>query len=200
MRKIKENSKTMAIVKLVLLLIITIGIPMAIFLLYPESLEIIKDKEKLAALLSGEHRMTIMLIYVGMQMAQVIITLIPGQAVQFAGGYAFGVLLGSILSFIGILLGTMVAYYLAKLLGKDAMHLIFGEERFQKFTDKLNSKKASVTLFLLYLIPGFPKDMIAYVAGASEYRILPLLLISLLGRAPAMMITIFLGKSFNALL
>ena len=88
----------------------------------------------------------------------------------------------------------MITFYLARLLGKDAMHLIFGEERIGKFIHHLNSKRAFAIILVLFLIPGFPKDLITYAAGVSEVKMKPFLLLSLVGRTPAMMGTVMMGS------
>ena len=94
----------------------------------------------------------------------------------------------------GAFLGTIISYYLAKILGHDAMHMIFGEERIQELLVKFNSKKAMILVFLFYLIPGLPKDICSYVAGLSEMKLKPFLIISLVGRSPAMMGSLLIGR------
>jgi uncharacterized membrane protein YdjX (TVP38/TMEM64 family) len=127
---------------------------------------------------------------------QIIISVLPGQALQFAAGYAYKFLLGLLFSVIGVALGTVITFYLARLLGKDALHLIFGEEKFSRFVHTLNKKRSFVILFVIFLIPGIPKDIFTYAAGVSEIRITPFLLLSLGGRLPAMMGSVMMGSMF----
>ena len=63
------------------------------------------------------------------------------------------------------------------------MHLIFGEEKIKSMLETLNSKKAVVLVFLIFLIPGVPKDLCNYVAGLSEMKLKPFLIVSLIGRS-----------------
>jgi len=51
-------------------------------------------------------------------------------------------------------------------------------------------------LFVIFLIPGIPKDLFTYAAGVSEMRIAPFLLLSLIGRSPAMIGSIWMGSMF----
>ena len=69
------------------------------------------------------------LLIIGLQIVQVVICVLPGQPIQFAASYMFGVGRGFLLSIIGAVIGTMISFYLAKVLGSDAMHLFFGEEK-----------------------------------------------------------------------
>jgi Uncharacterized conserved protein len=132
----------------------------------------------------------------GLQVFQIVVSIIPGQALQFAAGYAYHFWLGLLYSLIGVAMGTVITFYLARLLGKDALHVIFGEERFSRFVHTLNSKRSFIVLFVIFLIPGIPKDLFTYAAGVSEIRIGPFLLLSLLGRTPAMIGSILMGSMF----
>ena len=62
---------------------------------------------------------------------------------------------------------------------------------------KLNSKRAYMIVFILYLIPGLPKDVVSYAAGVSEMKFKPFILLSLTGRLPGMMGSIMIGSMWN---
>lgn len=131
-----------------------------------------------------------------MQVLQIIISIIPGQAFQFAAGYLFGFPLGLLYSLIGAVLGTTISYYIAKFLGKDAMHIFFGEEKISVLLNRLNSKKAYTVVFLIYLIPGLPKDLLSYVAGVSDMNYKLFLAFSLLGRTLGMSGSLLIGAFY----
>ena len=96
-------------------------------------------------------------VYLILQIIQILVPVIPGQALQLAAGYMYYFLLGLALTLLGISLGTVISFTLARFLGHDAMVLIFGEERMSEYVVKLNSKRSYMIIFLLYLMPGFPK-------------------------------------------
>ena len=75
--------------------------------------------------------------------------------------------------------------------------MIFGEKKIHDLLMKFNSKKAMILIFLFYLIPGLPKDLCSYVAGLSEMKLKAFLIISLIGRTPAMMGSLLIGKLVN---
>ena len=192
--KLRKRYKTIsAILKLLLLLLILVGLPLYIYFFQHDLIDQFSSLDNIEAFLI-EYKTQSIFIYLAAQIMQIIICVIPGQALQFAAGYVYGFWMGYVWSFVGALLGTIISYYLAKILGHDAMHMIFGEERIQELLVKFSSKKAMILVFLFYLIPGLPKDICSYVAGLSEMKIKPFLIISLVGRSPAMMGSLLIGR------
>ena len=196
--KIHKRIKVIStILKFALLLLIIIGLPLYIYFFEPQLIDSMSSMENVNALFEHYHADSI-LVYIGAQILQIIICVIPGQWLQFAAGYMYGFWLGFLYSIIGAAIGSVVTYYLAKLLGRDAMHLIFGEARINEFIHKLNSKKAIVIVFLIFLIPGVPKDLCNYAAGISEMKLKPFLIVSLVGRSPGMMGSLLIGRQIEA--
>lgn len=184
-----------SVLKLLILFGIVIGVPVYVYFTYPELVDRFRSLEEINMLLK-QYKTASIFIYIGLQIFQIVVSVLPGQALQFAAGYAYHFWLGFIFSVIGVALGTVITFYLARLLGKDALQVIFGEEKFSKFVQTLNRKRAYVVLFVIFLIPGIPKDLFTYAAGVSEIRIVPFLLLSLVGRTPAMMGSIMMGSMF----
>jgi len=187
--------KAVSVLKLLMLFGIMIGSPIYIYFAYPELVERLNSLEEINQLLI-QYKTASIFIYLGMQVFQVVVSVIPGQALQFAAGYAYHFWLGFLLSMAGVLIGTVIAFYLARLLGRESLHVIFGEEKFSRFVRTLNSKRSYMVLFVIFLIPGIPKDIFTYAAGVSEIRVGPFLLLSLTGRTPAMMGGILMGIMF----
>ena len=133
------------------------------------------------------------IVYLILQVFQIIVSVIPGQALQFAIGYTYGFTIGYILSIIGAVIGTTIAFYLARILGRDAIHLVFDEKKVTRVIEMLNSKRGFIILFLIFLIPGLPKDITSYAAGVSDIRFRSFIIISAVGRSPAMIGSIMIG-------
>ena len=91
----------------------------------------------------------------------------------------------------------MISYYLAKFLGRDALRLFFDEKKLDDYRNKLNSGRGLMLAFLIYLIPGVPKDIVSYAAGISDMRFLPFLIIATIGRSPGMLGSLLLGHYFG---
>ena len=189
--------RIVSFVKLGVFLLICIGIPLVVVVYYPGIISRFRSLDDLNAFLD-HYKTTGIFIYLLLQMLQILIPIIPGQALQLAAGYLYHFFPGLGLSLLGIALGTMVSFGLARFLGHDAMVLIFGEEKMQEYVRTLNSKRAYKIIFLLYLMPGFPKDFICFAAGVSEVRFLPFLIVSLVGRTPALMLSIIIGNMTRA--
>lgn len=178
------------------MLAIVIGIPIYIYLECPEFIDQFRTMEGVNSFLA-RYKTIGVFVLIGLQVIQILLSVIPGQFIQFAAGYAYGFWFGYILAMIGIAIGTLITFYMARLLGKDAMHVIFGEARITKFVNQLNSKKAFAIILVLFLIPGLPKDLVTYAAGVSEFRFKPFLILSLAGRTPALMGTIMMGSMLH---
>lgn len=192
--KLKKRFKIFSsIFKFALLLMILIGIPLYIYFFQHDIIEQFSSLEDVNAFFK-EYRTQSIFIYIAVQILQIVICIIPGQWLQFAAGYMYGFWLGYLWSLVGAFIGTVITYYLAKILGHDIMHLIFSEEKIRNMLKTLNSKKAVILVFLIYLIPGVPKDLCSYVAGLSEMKLKPFLVISLIGRSPGMMGSLLIGR------
>ena len=195
LKRAKKYKVILSILKLTLLAAIVIAIPLYVYFFQRDFLEQFKSFDDIIAVLEM-YKMQSIFIYIGVQVIQIVISVIPGQAFQFAAGYLYGFLPGLLYSVIGATLGTLISFYLAKLLGKDAIHLFFGEEKMTYFIDRLNSKKAYTIVFLIYLIPGLPKDIVSYAAGVSEMKCKPFLILSLIGRMPGMAGSLLIGALY----
>ena len=191
-----RNKKLIAISKLILLVFIIAGIPAFLYFRFGSGIFSKDTVDAVIAYLKVNRSIAFLLI-IGIQMLQVVICILPGQPIQFAASYMYGVFIGFILSLIGAVIGTFISFYLAKLLGSDAMHLFFGEEKIEEYKRRLNSGRGLMIVLLIYLIPGLPKDLVSYAAGLSEMRFKPFLLAATVGRSPAMLGSLLFGHFFG---
>lgn len=191
-----SRKKIIAILKLILLVLIVAGIPAFLYLKYGSGV-FSKDTAYSVIDYLRQNRKIAFLLIIGLQIIQVVICVLPGQPIQFAASYMFGVARGYLFSVIGAIIGTTISFYLAKLLGSEAMHLFFGEEKVKEYQRRLNSGRGLLIAFLIYLIPGVPKDLVSYAAGISEMRFRPFLLAATIGRSPAMLGSLLVGHFFG---
>jgi len=133
------------------------------------------------------------LAFVALQCIQVIIFVIPGEVPQIAGGYLFGFWWGSLLSVSGIIIGSAVNFLLARLLGVPFVRLLFSHEKIDYAGRIATSPRARISMFLLFLIPGIPKDILCYGAGLTPLTLHVFLIISTLGRLPGILGSAFMG-------
>ncbi|MBM4128941.1 MAG: TVP38/TMEM64 family protein [Nitrospira sp.] len=121
--------------------------------------------------------------FIILQIAQVVAAPIPGELTGLIGGYFFGPTLGIILSTIGLTLGSILAFLLGRFLGRPFVEKAVRKEILERFDYVLKlGHKGSFLVFLLFLIPGFPKDYLCYILGMGPMRTTEFLVISTVGR------------------
>ncbi len=136
---------------------------------------------------------TSILVFLGMQILQVVIAAIPGEVIQLAGGYIYGTFYGTLISCLGILIGAIGAFCFSRLLGYKVLKKLLSEKSFQKFEFLMNTNKYELAMFILFLIPGFPKDILTYFAGITPIDPLRFFVISLVGRFPGIFASSYIG-------
>ncbi len=195
---LKSANKTkvfLSVLKLLLLFSIVVAVPLYIYFYHKDFLMQFKSFDDVLIFLE-HYQLESIFVYIGVQVLQIVISIIPGQAFQFAAGYLYGFIPGLLFSVIGAFLGTTIYFYMAKVLGKDAVHQFFGQERTSYFVERLNSRRAYTIVFLLYLIPGLPKDVVSYAAGVSEMKFKAFMAFSMAGRVFGMSGSLLIGAFY----
>ncbi len=137
------------------------------------------------------------LAYILLQILQVVIAPIPGGAIEFMGGVLFGVKAGLVYSMIGLILGSWLAFTLARIFEKVAVEKFVSETTRKKF-DYLVEHEGVILSFILFLLPGFPKDAFCYILGLTPMHLGIFLIISTIGRIPGtLMATLQGAKAFE---
>ena len=125
------------------------------------------------------------IIFLAMLIFQVVFAFIPGGIFEIAGGYAFGAVEGTILSIIGTTLGSAIAFSIVKKYGLKFALIFFSKEKLDSVRFIHNKSKLYLLVFIAYIIPGTPKDLLCYVAGLTDIKLSKWLIISSLARIPA---------------
>jgi len=120
-------------------------------------------------------------VFIGLQILQVLFAPIPGEVTGFIGGYIYGSVLGSIYSTIGLTIGSWLAFALARWLGLPFVEKAVSKSILKKY-DYFMQHQGEFITFILFLIPGFPKDALCYVIGLSHMPTRAFLLVSVVGR------------------
>lgn len=137
------------------------------------------------------------LIFIAVQILQVLIFVIPGEVVQIAGGYLYGTFLGSLYSLIGITIGSLLCFTIARVLGYEFVRGMLSDEKLKKLDYLINNKKGELGLFLVFLLPGLPKDALSYVAGLTPVKFLNFFLITAAARLPGIVISSYIGANIE---
>jgi Uncharacterized conserved protein len=135
------------------------------------------------------------IVFILLQIVQVVIAPIPGQATSLVGGYAFG-LFGLIYSIVGITVGFTLVFIIARKFGRPLIEKLFDKKLIKKF-DYITESKGTLVLFLIFLLPTFPDDLICYLAGMTKIPIKKLLVVSVAGRLPGFLVLNLVGSGFT---
>lgn len=162
-----------------------VGVPMVRFAENPEAFRLWVD----ASGFWGR------VIFVGMVVLQVLVAFIPGEPVELAAGYAFGVWEGSFLTLLGFLIGSWMVFALVRRFGVKLVEVFFSSNKIAEFRFLKNPKKTKVIAFLLMLIPGTPKDFLSYFAGLTRLTTAEWLTIVAVGRIPSLITSVVTGDA-----
>lgn len=136
-----------------------------------------------------------MIAFVGMTVFQVIIAFVPGEPLEIGAGYAFGAFWGTILCIIGITIGSLIVFLLVRTLGVKLLEVFFTYEKIKSLKFLQNEKKVALVTFLLFFLPGTPKDLLTYFVGLTKIDLKGFLFIVSVARIPSV-ITSTIGGSF----
>ena len=122
-------------------------------------------------------------VFMLIQVLQVLVAPVPGEATGFIGGYLFGALPGFIYSSIGLTVGSWINFIIGRFLGERYVRRLIPSAKFQKI-DGMVKRQGVIFLFILFLFPGFPKDYLCLALGLSTLPIKIFLLLTGIGRMP----------------
>jgi uncharacterized membrane protein YdjX (TVP38/TMEM64 family) len=122
-------------------------------------------------------------IFIGLQALQVIIAPIPGEVTGILGGYLFGQWIGLFYSTIGLTVGSLAAFAVGRWLGAHYVQRLVSPDTWRKMGFIVEAEGA-ILCFIIFLIPGLPKDMACYLFGLSPMPFWIFALVSTLGRIP----------------
>jgi uncharacterized membrane protein YdjX (TVP38/TMEM64 family) len=123
---------------------------------------------------------------------QVVFAPIPGNLTGIAGGAMFGLGWGFLLTYAGILTGSILAYLVGQYGGRRLVVWLIGEEKYKKYT-KIFRSDLSWGLFIIFLIPFFPDDILCILAGISPLPLRRFIILVAIGRAPSALFNSAIG-------
>jgi len=132
------------------------------------------------------------LVFIAIQTLQVIVAPIPGQVVALVAGYLFGPFWGTVYSVTGVLIGSAIAFSLAKRYGRSFVEDVLHRDviaRFDEFVDTVGVPG----LFAFVIIPGLPDDAICFLSGLTKWKLPTFIAVISVGRLPAYVFTVYAG-------
>jgi uncharacterized membrane protein YdjX (TVP38/TMEM64 family) len=134
------------------------------------------------------------LVFMGLQVGQVLFAPIPGEVTGFLGGYMFGAVNGFLLSTVGLTLGSMLAFGIGHFLGERVVRKLVRCESFEKY-NQMVQYKGILVIFVFFLIPGFPKDYLCMFLGLTTLPGRVFFVVSTIGRMPGTLALSLQGAS-----
>ncbi len=133
------------------------------------------------------------LVLLILQFLQVFIALIPGELLESAAGYAFGPLLGTLLCYGGIAAASCLVFVLTRRFGVKLVEVFISRERINELRFINTERKRNRLIFLVFFIPGTPKDLLTYFVGLTDIKLYVFLIISMVARIPSIVTSTFGG-------
>ncbi len=131
-------------------------------------------------------------VFVVIQALQVVISPIPGEITGPVGGALFGTWWGLLYSSLGLTAGTLACFVLGRKWGEPLVRPWLSERNWSRLSFIVEAEGA-ILCFILYMIPGFPKDIISYLFGISPMPFWLFAVVSTLGRLPGTFISSYFG-------
>lgn len=130
------------------------------------------------------------------QISQVIVALIPGEIVEFVAGTLYGWFGGLVFCLLGIAVGQCIVFIAVRFLGETLVERAAGSKAMTKYKFLRDEKRLKTVIFILYFLPGTPKDLLTYVVPLTKITLRDFLVISVLARIPSVVSSTLGGAAF----
>ena len=133
------------------------------------------------------------LAFMALQILQVVLAPVPGEATGFIGGYLFGTIKGFVYSSLGLAVGSWINFAIGRYLGKRFVRRWISPDKVMRF-DHLMKRQGIIVLLILFMFPGFPKDYLCLFLGITAIPLKAFLLIASIGRMPGTLMLSLQGE------
>lgn len=130
-------------------------------------------------------------ILLALQFIQVVVAFIPGEVTQMAAGMLYGPLWGSLLILFGCAISSAFVYLIVHKLGAPFVKDMVPEKFLKKFEDFERTGRLNIIVFILFLIPGLPKDTFTYLVPLTDMKVKPFVIITTIARTPGVVLSAY---------
>ncbi len=135
--------------------------------------------------------------FVGMVVLQLVIAVIPGEPLEMGAGYAFGAVEGTLLCLLGCVAGSAIVFLLVRRYGVRLLEVFFSRERIRSVRFLRDERRLKLITFIVFFIPGTPKDLLSYFIGLTDMKLGTWLLITLVARIPSIVTSTVTGDALG---
>lgn len=194
----KQKTKKIKTFKIIIFILVITICSYAVYYLFPIMKNIatpegkLEFKEKITN--SG---ITGVLMLFGLELAQVFLLILPGEPLEILAGMCYGTVGGTIFLLISVFIITTAIFYMVNKFGHKLLYEIFDKEKIDKIENSKifnDSKKIEIIMFILFFIPGTPKDLLVYMGGLLPIKPLRFILISTFARLPSIISSTLAGS------
>ncbi|WP_302396504.1 TVP38/TMEM64 family protein [Eggerthella sinensis] len=178
------------------LLALTAGLAAFCILYGPELLAFVADAPRFRAWVDETGPLS-RVVFVLANMAQVVFAFLPGEPLELGAGYAFGFWEGTLWCLVASALGTAAVMLLVRTFGMRIVGLFFSPEKITSMKWLQDSRRFELLLFLCFLIPGTPKDLLTYVAGLGTSSVGRIVALTTVGRIPSVITSTLAAGAFG---
>lgn len=137
------------------------------------------------------------LAFIGIEVLQIVAAFIPGAPVDVMSGVLFGAVWGVVWCFIGVFIGTVIVFCLVRKFGRPLVYSLFPKEKLENIRLLNDEKKLTLTIFILFVIPGTPKDFLTYIAGLTNINPMKFFFTAAVARVPALTCSVLMGANLG---
>lgn len=159
-------------------------------------IEFVREPERFRAWVDSSGFVS-RVIFVGMVIFQLIIALIPGEPLEMGAGYAFGAVEGTILCIIGCVIGSALVFLFVRRFGVKLVEVFFPREKIRSLRFLQDSRRLNLLTFIVFFIPGTPKDLLSYFIGLTDMKLGTWLLITAVARIPSIVTSTVTGDALG---
>ena len=178
------------------LLALSVGLAGLCLQFGPEALAFVGDAPRFRAWVDDAGALG-RIAFVAANMAQVVLAFLPGEPLELAAGYAFGALEGTLWCLVASALGTAAVMLLVRTFGMRIVGLFFSTEKISSLGWLRDARRFELLLFLVFLIPGTPKDLLTYVAGLGSSPVWRIVALTTVGRIPSIVSSTMAAGAFG---
>ena len=165
-----------------------------IIIFYKPIIYYLNNYDEFKLFLKSKGKLAIFIIYL-LQIFQVVVAFIPSDLINLTAGYILGAPLGFIISYLGLISGTILAFFIARIFGKKIVLKFVKKDTLDKISKRVNSSLSIPNIFILSIIPFMPRDVLVYALGLTDINPKKFLIPYSISRIPLVFLLTFTGNT-----
>lgn len=137
------------------------------------------------------------LAFICIEIIQIVAAFIPGTPIEVMSGVLFGGFWGVVWCYAGVLAGMIIVFLLVRKFGRPFVYKLFPKEKLESVKILNDEKKLTLTVFILFAIPGTPKDFLTYIAGLTKIKPSTFFITASIARIPSMTCSVLMGANLG---